>query len=295
MRFSWRSRSRNTTLVNIIKTARTLLTRYALTCTCLLTRTQRFYCSFKRKSLDFWDVRVTCRWLGCWKNTTGSSRSAISSASRTPPTTLKSTTPVRRASGWRSWKKPLPSWRGTSTREPWTCWTRQRKGWGAPVGAVWVDPNVWHHFCVCWKLCVFCFCSTMTWWRKRELWRMTKQKSCRPLRNWTRRRTKLLTWLGRRFASILACLHSFLICNHKYFISWFCDLFSVGKQRLWLHFLHSAPRSYSKAGASAGLRRPGWSGVQGRPRWHLEGKPDWAEWWTKVSTDELLLWAVVTF
>lgn len=61
------------------------------------------------------------------------------------------------------------------------------------------------------------------------------------------------------------------------------NLFFVGKQGLWLHFLHPAPRSYSKAGSPAGLWCPGRSGVQGRLRRHVEGKPDWAQWRTKVS------------
>lgn len=70
------------------------------------------------------------RCLECWRNMTGSTPSVSSSASPTLPMTLRPTTPVRLVSGWRSWRRPPPSWRGTSTRGPWTCWTRQKKGWG---------------------------------------------------------------------------------------------------------------------------------------------------------------------
>lgn len=61
------------------------------------------------------------RCLECWRNMTGSVPSASSSASPTLPMTLRPITPVRLASGWKSWRKPPPSWRGTSTRGPWTC------------------------------------------------------------------------------------------------------------------------------------------------------------------------------
>lgn len=36
---------------------------------------------------------------------------------------------------------------------------------------------------------------------------MTKPKSCRPSRSWTRRRTRLSTWPGRRFG-LTFCFHA---------------------------------------------------------------------------------------
>lgn len=79
---------------------------------------------------SFCSFLVSSRWLGCWRNMTGSSQSAASSVSQTPPTTSRPTTLVRRVNGWRSWRRPPPSWRGTSTRGRWTCWMRRRRGWG---------------------------------------------------------------------------------------------------------------------------------------------------------------------
>lgn len=205
MKSSWRSRNWNTTLISIAKTARMLPTRYTqlLTCHTLspaagihVHNLKFYYYEISQLFLSLLPLSTRCH--GCWKNMTGSTRSASSLASPTPRTTSRQTIHARPASVWRSWRRPPPSWRGTSTRGQWTCWMKQKKGWGQwsecggglEVKATSIPP--------CLSLC-----SITTWWRRRGLLKTTKQKSCRPSRSWTRKRMRLSTWRGRRSASLL--------------------------------------------------------------------------------------------
>lgn len=137
MKSIWRLRNWNTTLINIAKTARMLPTRYAqfLMCHILFPAAgihvhnlKFYYYKTCQLLLSFLPLSIRCH--RCWKNMTGYTRSASSLASPILRTTSRQIIHVRPASVWRSWRRPPPSWRGTSTRGQWTCWMKQKKGWG---------------------------------------------------------------------------------------------------------------------------------------------------------------------
>lgn len=137
MKSNWRSRNWNTTLISIAKTAKMLPTRYThVTYFPLLQGNVFIISSFiefhydETSQLFLSLLPRSTRCHGCWKNMTGSTQSAVSLARPTLRTTSRQIIHARRASVWRSWRRPPPSWRGTSTRGQWTCWMKQKKGWG---------------------------------------------------------------------------------------------------------------------------------------------------------------------
>lgn len=182
---SWRSGRRNTTSISIIKTARMLLTRYTL-CQDLVIFVLPW--SF-RKRFSIRSLRY-------------SSLAGGSDAGRTR------LDPVGAPFLWPAelllWlQSQQPPWGGPAAEEAGgnhlqageerqqESHEHAERGRGEGEGLRSRLPNGFNLTLFVIAENGFCFCSTMTWWRKRESWRTTKQKSCRPLRSWTKRKMKL--------------------------------------------------------------------------------------------------------